>query len=123
MASRDRDEVRLHPQGCQKRLKKAKVEAFVQKQRGSFQKFVSKKNEDLLDGVNLINKNYEIDNTDMFCEVREVSNVNENITGLENVQNLTPPLDVQETQNTLNDRYVYDLNDPGYCPSEITHHI
>lgn len=123
MASRDRDKFRSHPSGCQKRSKKAKVETFMQKQRGSFEKFVSKKNEDLLDGVNLVNKNDGIEITDMDCEVREVSNVNENITGLENVQNLTPPLDVQETQNTLNDRYIFDLNDPGCWPLEITHQI
>lgn len=104
-------------------MKKAKNEAFMQKQRGSFEKFVSKKNEDLLDGVNLVNKNDEIDNTDMDCEIREVSYVNENITEFENVQNLTSPLDVQETQNTLNDWNVYNLNDPVCWPSEITHHI
>jgi len=43
MASRDRDKFRSHPTGHQKRLKKAKVEAFMQKQRGCFEKFVSKK--------------------------------------------------------------------------------
>lgn len=77
----------------------------------------------LLDGENSVNKNDEIENTDVDCEVQEVSNVNINITGLQNVQNLTSPLDVQETQNTLNDRYIYDLNDPGCWPSEITHNI
>ncbi|XP_022165596.1 zinc finger MYM-type protein 1-like [Myzus persicae] len=123
MASRDRDKFRSHPSGHQKRLKKAKVEAFMQKQRGCFEKFVSKKNEDLLGGLNSVSKNDGIENTDVNCEVQEVSNVNKNITGLQNVQNLTSPLDVQETQNTLNDRYVYDLNDPGCWPSEITHNI
>jgi hypothetical protein len=119
MASRDRDKFRSHPSGHQKRLKKAKVEAFTQKQRAFFEKFVSKKNE-----VNSVNKNDGIENTDMDCEIREVSNGNGYITGLENVQNLTPPLDdVLETQNTSNDRYVYDLNDPGCWPSEITHRI
>ncbi|XP_060846551.1 uncharacterized protein LOC132926228 [Rhopalosiphum padi] len=119
MASRDRDKFRSHPSGHQKRLKKAKVEAFTQKQRAFFEKFVSKKNE-----VNSVNKNDGIENTDMDCEIREVSNGNGNITGLKNIQNLTPPLDdVLETQNTSNDRYVYDLNDPGCWPSEITHRI
>ncbi|KAL4152822.1 hypothetical protein QTP88_000655 [Uroleucon formosanum] len=106
MASRDRDKFRSHPSGHQKRLKKAKVEAFMQKQRGCLEKFVSKKNEDLLDGVNSVSKNDGIEKTDMDCEVREASNVNKNITGLQNVQNLTSPLDVHETQNTLNDRCV-----------------
>jgi len=54
----------------------------------------------------LVNKNDGIKNTNMVCKVREVTNINENITVLENVKNLTPPLDVQETQNILNDRYV-----------------
>jgi len=40
----------------------------------------------------------------MDCEVQEESNVNKNITGLQIDHNLTPSLDVQETQNTLNDR-------------------
>ncbi|KAL4108273.1 hypothetical protein QTP88_018504 [Uroleucon formosanum] len=113
MASRDRDKFRSHPSVHQKRLKKAKVEGFMQKQRGCLEKFV----------INSVSKNDGIENTDMNCEVREASNVNKNITGLQNVQNLTSPLDVQETQNTLNDRYVCDLNDPGCWPSEITHNI
>ncbi|KAL4131621.1 hypothetical protein QTP88_008910 [Uroleucon formosanum] len=75
------DKFRSHPSSHQKRLKRAKVKAFMQKQLGCFEKFVSKKNEDLLDGVNLVSKNDGIENTDMDCEVREESNVNENITG------------------------------------------
>ncbi|KAF0705338.1 zinc finger MYM-type protein 1-like [Aphis craccivora] len=124
MASRDRDKFRSHPSGHQKWLKKSKVKAFMQKQRGCFEKFISKKNKDLLGGLetcgtsgNLVNKNDGIKNTNMDCEIREVTNINENITGLENVKNLTPPLDVQDTHTILNDRCVYDLSDPGCWPS------
>jgi len=42
-----------------------------------------------LGGVNSVSKNDGIENTDVDCEVQEVSNVNKNITGLQNVQNLT----------------------------------
>jgi len=51
MASHNRDKFRSHPSGHQKRLKKAKVEGFMQKQRGCFEKLISKKYKDLLDRV------------------------------------------------------------------------
>jgi len=80
MASSDRDKFRSHPSGHQKRLKKAKIEAFMQKQRGCFENFVYFVY--LLDEVNSVNKSDGIENTDVDCEVQEVSNLNTNITGL-----------------------------------------
>ncbi|KAL4089428.1 hypothetical protein QTP88_024463 [Uroleucon formosanum] len=58
-----------------------------------------------------------IENPDMNCEVREESNVDKIIIGLQIVHNFTPSLDVQETQNTLNDRYEIStaLENKGYC--------
>lgn len=39
---RDRDNFRSHPSGHQKRLKQEKKEQFIKKQRGAFDKFLSK---------------------------------------------------------------------------------
>lgn len=135
MASRNRDRFRSHSSGYQKRLKKEKVEAFMQKQRGSFDKFIntrelpstessemsaSKRNEEF---VHSNDKNEKSENSDMDYTTEEVStNENTNIN-LGNIHKLTRP-EMAETHNTLlvNTSFCA-LDDPGCWPLEITHNI
>lgn len=138
MASRNRDRYRTHSSGHQKRLKKEKVEAFMQQQRGSFDKFINtreqpsilKESPDILTSkddekfqesayVYSIDKN---EKSDMDYNIQEVpTNVNTNAISLESVQNYKLPED--ESQNTLINKSAYDLEDPGCWPLEITHNI